>query len=123
MNSPSLPTQTPDPPIDVERCMRELEPGQSHEIEVGGVAKDILLKRLREAGVDTGDQATGKGCAPPGSITVASAPLDDRDDTPKGFYLRRIESTLWLRGYRSWSGHRWSCEDVFAFVRSSEANP
>ena len=61
------------------------------------------------------------GCAPPGAITVASAPLDDEDETPKGFYLRRIEGTLWLRGYRSSGGHRWSPEDVFAFVRSREA--
>lgn len=54
--------------------------------------------------------------APAGSITVASAPLDDDEETPKGFYLRRIEGTLWLRGYRSWSGHRWSPEDILAFA-------
>jgi hypothetical protein len=32
--------------------------------------------------------------APPGSITVASAPLDDRDETPKGFYLRCVEGAV-----------------------------
>jgi len=53
--------------------------------------------------------------APPGSVTVATAPLGEDDDTPKGFYLRRIEGALWLRGYRSWAGHVWSPEDVFAF--------
>ena len=42
------------------------------------------------------------GRAPPGAITVASSPLDERDETPKGFYLRRIDGVLWLRGY--WSG-------------------
>ena len=36
--------------------------------------------------------------APPGSITVASSPLDDSDETPKGFYLRRIDGVLWLQG-------------------------
>jgi hypothetical protein len=56
--------------------------------------------------------------APPGSITVASSPLDDSDETPKGFYLRRIDGVLWLRGYRSWPGHIWSPEDVFVFSRS-----
>jgi hypothetical protein len=55
--------------------------------------------------------------APPGSVTIASAPLDDGEDTPKGFYLRRIEGALWLRGYRSWDGHVWSPEDVFVFAR------
>jgi hypothetical protein len=70
------------------------------------------------------DQADGTdglpmthGRAPPGSITVASPPLDDSDETPKGFYLRRVDGALWLRGYRSWSGHVWSPGDVLVFAR------
>ena len=55
--------------------------------------------------------------APHGSVTVASPPLDGSDETPKGFYLRRIEGALWLRGYRSWPGHIWGPEDVFVFSR------
>jgi hypothetical protein len=66
-------------------------------------------------------QPPSQHCAPPGSVTVASAPLGDDEDTPKGFYLRRIEGTLWLRGYRSWAGHRWSPEDVFVFSRLHHA--
>ena len=53
--------------------------------------------------------------APSGSITVMSAPLDESDDTPKGFYLRRMDGVLWLRGYRSWVGHVWSPDDVLVF--------
>jgi hypothetical protein len=53
--------------------------------------------------------------APPVSVTIASAPIADDDDIVKGFYLRRMEGILWLRGYRSWPGHRWSPEDRFAF--------
>lgn len=60
-------------------------------------------------------------CAPPGSITVASTPLADDDDTPKGFYLRRIQGVLWLRGYRSGLEHVWSPNDVFAFLRGPDA--
>ena len=59
--------------------------------------------------------------APPGSITVASGLLANDDDTPKGLYLRRIEGVLWLRGYRSWPGHVWSPDDVFAFSRLHSA--
>jgi hypothetical protein len=55
--------------------------------------------------------------APPGSITVASSPLDERDETPKGFYLRRIDGVLWLRGYWSWPGHIYSPDGVFVFAR------
>jgi hypothetical protein len=67
------------------------------------------------------DGADGKpmthGRAPPGSITVASSPLDDSDETPKGFYLRRVDAVAWLRGYWSWPGHVWSPEDVLVFCR------
>ena len=61
-----------------------------------------------------------QGRAPPTSITVTSSPLDDSDETPKGFYLRCISGELWLRGYWSWSGHMWSPEDVFVFCRGTE---
>jgi hypothetical protein len=63
------------------------------------------------------DSPTTERRAPPGSITVASAPLDDRDETPKGFYLRRFDGVLWLRGYWSWPGHLWSPEGVLVFSR------
>jgi hypothetical protein len=54
--------------------------------------------------------------APPGSITIASAPLTDDDDVPKGFYLRRIEGVLWLRGYRARPEHVWAAADHVVFV-------
>jgi hypothetical protein len=57
--------------------------------------------------------------APPGAITVASAPLDQEDSTPKGFYLRVIDGVPWLRGYRSWDGHLWNPDDAFVFARKS----
>ena len=53
--------------------------------------------------------------APPSSITVACEPLDPDDNFPKGFYLRRIEGVLWLRGYCSNTEHIWSPDDRFAF--------
>lgn len=55
--------------------------------------------------------------APPGSITIASEPLDDDDETPKGFYLRRVDGVPWLRGYRSTADHVWSPSDVLIFAR------
>ena len=76
---------------------------------------------LRLQFLDQPDGADGMplthGRAPPGSITVASPPLDDTDETPKGFYLRRVDGALSLRGYWSWSGHIWSPEDVLVFSR------
>jgi hypothetical protein len=74
---------------------------------------------------DQPDGADGKplshGRAPHGSITVASSPLDDVDEAPKGFYLRRVNAVSWLRGYWSWPGHIWSPEDVLVFSTGSAA--
>ena len=54
--------------------------------------------------------------APSGAITIASPALDEQEDTPKGFYLRRIDGVLWLRGYWSWPGHVWRPEDLLVFA-------
>ncbi len=58
--------------------------------------------------------------APYGSITIASEPLTEDDDFPKGFYLRRILGDLWLRGYRSGPQHVWDADDHFIFVKQAE---
>jgi hypothetical protein len=54
--------------------------------------------------------------APPGSITIASEALSDDDEFPKGFYLRRIQGTPWLRGYRCGPEHVWDPEDRLLFA-------
>ena len=59
--------------------------------------------------------APSKHRAPPGSITVASHQLTEADDTPKGFYLRRLDGVLWLRGYCSGPEHISSAEDRLVF--------
>jgi hypothetical protein len=53
--------------------------------------------------------------APAGSITIASEILCGDDEFPKGFYLRRINGTPWLRGYRCGLEHIWDAEDRFLF--------
>lgn len=53
--------------------------------------------------------------APPGSITIASPPLTEDDSFPKGFYLRKINGALWLRGYWSDLDHVWAPEDRLVF--------
>jgi hypothetical protein len=55
--------------------------------------------------------------APPGSIIIASEILSEDDEFPKGFYLRRIEGTLWLRGYWSRKQHICDPEDHFVFCQ------
>jgi len=80
-----------------------------------------LAPHLRLQFTDQEEGAEGRAPsqhrAPPGSVTVASVPISDDDEIPKGFYLRRIDGVLWLRGYRSWAGHVWSPEDLLLFQR------
>lgn len=80
----------------------------------------LRLQYLDQAEGSMGHAAT-LHCAPPGSLTVASPPLDEDDETPKGFYLRRIDGTLWLRGYRSSAGHVWSPDDQLVFIVTENA--
>jgi hypothetical protein len=86
-----------------------------------GLAPLALGPHLRLARWDQPDSTAPPtpGRAPPGALTVASAPLDDDDTTPAGFYLRRADGLVWLRGYRSWPGHRWRPDDVLVFVREA----
>ena len=84
-----------------------------------------VAPHLRLALTDQNEGAVGfphtRHRAPPGSITVISPPLCDEDEVPKGFYLRRIEGRLWLRGYTSWPGHLWQPEDSLVFTRAQSA--
>lgn len=59
--------------------------------------------------------SAGPRRAPPGSLTVVSAPLVDDDDFPRGFYLRRIDGTPWLRGYRCALEFEWQPDDRLVF--------
>jgi hypothetical protein len=57
-----------------------------------------------------------KNQAPSGSITIASKILCEDDNFPKGFYIRKINGDLWLRGYIADDTHVWNPEDRFIFV-------
>ncbi|MBT2719147.1 helicase [Bacillus sp. ISL-57] len=56
--------------------------------------------------------------APSGSITIASEIVDEDDYFPKGFYLRKINGGLWLRGYIADHLHVWNPDDHFIFCQT-----
>jgi hypothetical protein len=78
-----------------------------------------LGPHLRLQYLDQAEPATvrpqDRNRAPLGSLTVVSAPLVDEDDFPRGFYLRRINGTPWLRGYRCSMDFEWQPEDRLVF--------
>ncbi len=49
-------------------------------------------------------------------LTVASVKTKDDEDYPNGFYLRRYDGVLWLRGYRATSDYVWAPERRFLFL-------
>lgn len=61
-----------------------------------------------------------KNKAPQGSITVISKLLKRDDDFPKGFYLRRIDGNLWLRGYICSLDWVWNPGDRIALMMKEE---
>ena len=68
------------------------------------------------------DSVLSAGRPPSGAVHVASERLRPDEDYPQGFYLRVVDGTLWLRGYRCGDDAPWSSDDVFAF-RSAESFP
>jgi hypothetical protein len=59
--------------------------------------------------------------APPRSITVVDQCPDKDQSEYRGFYLRCIDGRLWLRGYKSWSGHVWQPNDMLVFIVAHNA--
>lgn len=65
--------------------------------------------------VNAPDSVISAARAPSGALTVASLPLSEDDEYPKGFYLRVVDGQPWLRGYRCDDQHWWSPTDRFVF--------
>lgn len=65
------------------------------------------------------DSVMSAGHAPEGALTVASAPMTEDDEFPKGFYLRVVDGQSWLRGYRCDDEYIWSPHDRFIFRQQS----
>lgn len=65
------------------------------------------------------DSVLSAGRAPTGALTVASPrPRPDDDAFPAGFYLRVVDRTPWLRGYRCSDDYVWPHTARFLFRRS-----
>ena len=64
-----------------------------------------------------------KNQSPLDAITIFSDPLIEDDNFPKGFYLRKMEGKLWLRGYTSYDEYVWKPNDkmVFMIVNAKKA--
>ncbi|MGE7690433.1 helicase [Lysinibacillus sp. NPDC097214] len=84
-------------------------------LELGPHLRLEYLDQLEAYSGDTLQQQQ----APSGSITIASEILTEDDEFPKGFYLRRINGVLWLRGYYADELHVWNPIDHFIFCQKN----
>ncbi|MDE5414369.1 helicase [Alkalihalobacterium chitinilyticum] len=99
-----------------------------------GATTDHIFKKARDLGLDLCPLEVGpylrleyldqpdshsgipsQHQAPTGSITIAAEVIAADDEFPKGFYLRRMNGELWLRGYVADHLHVWSPDDHFIF--------
>lgn len=58
------------------------------------------------------DAVLSAGRVPTGALHVLSEPLSADHEVPKGFYLRVVDGTVWLRGYR--------CDDEYVLPPESQ---
>jgi hypothetical protein len=63
------------------------------------------------------DSILSAGRSPAGAIHIASEPVSDDVEYPKGFYLRVVDGQPWLRGYRCDDTYVWTPEQPVMFVR------
>jgi hypothetical protein len=84
------------------------------------LAPYLRLQFMNQPEASNDSPSTERG-APSGAFTIASKPLDQTDQVPKGFYLRHVSGELWLRGYWSDSNHVWSQGDFFVFSLDNPA--
>ncbi|QQK08050.1 hypothetical protein [Miniphocaeibacter halophilus] len=59
---------------------------------------------------------SGQKKSPDGAINIATPILSQDDYYPKGFYIRKVENDLWLRGYICDDMHLFQLEDRFIFA-------
>lgn len=65
---------------------------------------------------DAPDSVLSAGRAPTGAIHLASEPISDDVEYPRGFYLRVVDGQSWLRGYCCDDTYVWAPEQRIAFV-------
>ena len=55
-----------------------------------------------------------------GSVTIASEIISDEESFPKGFYVRKVDGVLWLRGYVADNLHVWNPDNRFIFKSGND---
>jgi hypothetical protein len=67
------------------------------------------------------DSILSAGRGPTGAIHIASEPVSEDAQYPKGFYIRVVDGQAWLRGYRCDDTYVWAPGQRLAFLSGPSA--
>ncbi|MEI2277442.1 hypothetical protein OHC50_08195 [Paenarthrobacter ilicis] len=90
---------------------------RSHGLELCPLVTGPYLRLAMMDQANAPDAILSAGRAPTGAIHVASMPLSNDVEDPKGFYLRVVDGQPWLRGYRCDDKYLWDAEQRLAFLK------
>lgn len=79
----------------------------------------LRLEYVDQVEGDSGNLSQ-KNEAPSGSVTIASELISDEESFPKGFYVRKVDGVLWLRGYVADNLHVWNPDNRFIFKSNKD---
>jgi hypothetical protein len=112
----------------VERTVEQL--GLEHggvQSQVFAAARDLglelcplvtgpYLRLMMMEQANAPDSVLSAGRGPTGAIHIASEPVDEDVEYPKGFYLRVVDGQAWLRGYCCDDTYMWAPGQRLAFL-------
>lgn len=89
---------------------------RSQGLELCPLAVGPYLRLALTDQANAPDSVLSAGRSPAGAIHVASEPVSDDVECPKGFYLRVVDGQAWLRGYCCDDTYVWTPEQRVAFL-------
>lgn len=92
-----------------------------HGLELCPLIMGPYLRLAMPVQENASDSVLSGGRPPAGAIHIASGPVNDDVNYPKGFYLRVVDGRLWLRGFRCDDSYVLGPESRFAFVLPTPA--
>lgn len=95
--------------------------GRSQGLELCPLVTGPYLRLALMDQVNAPDSVLSAGRGPAGAIHIASQPVSEDVQYPKGFYLRVVDGQAWLRGYGCDDTYVWTPEQRLAFLLPSDA--
>ncbi len=94
-----------------------LEAGRAHDLRPVPLAAAPTLRLMTLSQEGAPDSVLSAGRPPTAAIHIASEPVSEDDEYPKGFYLRVVDGVPWLRGYRSDATYVMEPDQEYFFAR------